>query len=151
MTFKDTFEGSTHSEKDCSLDCGVSFPHTHPTGERRKPTVEGTETEEAWEKGWDTVSHDLLLNAQKYPSRILDAVLPLLLKQRDADKAFIREILQSIRADERAKLVEVVKGLRLKPRHIECWNGQSEPCESCIAFQMRDNVLEDVLAKISQV
>lgn len=51
----------------------------------------------------------------------------------------------------RKEVLDIVKAKRLKPRHIECWNGKSEPCENCISFQMRDNVLEDLIDEISKL
>lgn len=95
MTFKDTFE----------------------------PTVEGTETEDGWQKKW--FKHELF-----YSDKIFNEV-----ERDNARFDFIYTLLLATRADERAKLVEVVKGLE---RHS--WDSG-----------IYNKAISDVLAKISQV
>lgn len=114
MTFKDTFEGSTHSEND---GCGIP--------EHNNPAVEGTETEEALVEDVKYLCSPL---AERMPDGVrLTALIHVATKMIDA--------LQSTRADERKKLVKVVKGME---RHS--WDSG-----------IYNKALEDVLAKISQV
>ena len=90
-----------------------------------KPTVEGTETEEALVEDVKYLCSPL---AERMPDGVrLTALIHVATKMIDT--------LQSTRADERAKLVKVVKGME---RHS--WDSG-----------IYNKALEDVLAKISQV
>ena len=93
--------------------------------EHNNPTVEGTETEEALVEDVKYLCSPL---AERMPDGVrLTALIHVATKMIDA--------LQSTRADERAKLVKVVKGME---RHS--WDSG-----------IYNKALEDVLAKISQV
>ena len=90
-----------------------------------KPAVEGTETEEALVEDVKYLCSPL---AERMPDGVrLTALIHVATKMIDA--------LQSTRADERKKLVKVVKGME---RHS--WDSG-----------IYNKALEDVLAKISQV
>ena len=90
-----------------------------------KPAVEGTETEEALVEDVKYLCSPL---AERMPDGVrLTALIHVATKMIDA--------LQSTRADERAKLVKVVKGME---RHS--WDSG-----------IYNKALEDVLAKISKV
>lgn len=121
MTFKDLPEGTTHYYND---GCGIP--------EHNNPTVEGTDTEEAWVEDAKYLCSPL---AERMPDGVrLTALIHVATKMIDT--------LQSTRADERKKLVKVVKGMQeiTKMNH----NG-------CYPKMCGEKTLEDVLAKISQV
>ena len=91
--------------------------------EHNNPTVEGTEIFAKWETEFDLV---ISLSPTVHDDADIHNV---------EIKDFIRKTIQSTRADERKKLVKVVKGME---RHS--WDSG-----------IYNKALEDVLAKISQV
>lgn len=120
MTFKDASYTSNHSYKG---NCGIP--------EHNNPAVEGTETEEAWEKEHGADSEWL---SPLYTNDV----------SVEEKKTAVRTLIQSTRADERAKLVEVVKGIvnEETPPHVTREVRDTDA--------MRDRI-NNRLAKISQV
>lgn len=75
-----------------------------------------------------------------------DGMVPTKLLDEMADwwtKALLQAELNWLTAQ-----IERLEEKRPKRRHAECWNGKAEPCENCIAFQMLDNVLEDLISPL---
>lgn len=59
--------------------------------------------------------------------------------------------LTQTRIDTLKEVEEWVEKKRIEPKHKECWDGIHEPCDSCISFQIRDNLAEDILTHIQSL
>jgi len=119
--------------------------------EQNNPAVEGTETEEDIRGAICRMTSSMLDNPDVY------GIYPTT-KFYNETEAFIRETIQSTRADERKKLVEVVKGIVKSPAYMNLKERQGQVDEDgvCVivsrqALDETFQALEDVLAKISQV